>query len=227
MAKSGESIGRRLDRWIDEWKMALSGIVLATREWRFLLAFVLSFIIFGTLMSLLSSGGAAWNLFWATDLGGKLAILGDGLLAIFGVGRSFLDWLLVFMVTVLQSVLIGLIVLVWQKRRRSQREQVVASAHNASNIQDAGLVTGLAILGSGCPTCGTTLLTPILGAFFSSSSYALAGAISGILTFIAVLLALFALKRVGRDAYAMIKSERFQKRRSAKQEKENQDAGAE
>lgn len=222
MAKSGESIGRRLDRWLDEWKMALSGLVLATREWRFLAAFLVAFVIFGTLLNLLSSGGAAWDLFWATDLGGKLSILCDGFLAIFGIGRSFVDWLLIFVVTLLQSVLIGLVVLVWQKRRKSRRDQLVATARNANNVQDAGLVAGLAILGSGCPTCGTTLLTPILGAFFSSSSYMLAGVISGILTVVAVLLALFALKRVGRDAFAMIKSEQFQKRRAAQAAKEEE-----
>ena len=223
MAKSGEKIGRLLERWIDEWKLALSGVVLATREWRFSLAFVLAFIFFGTLINLLSSSGAAWDLFWATDLSGKMTILGDGFLAIFGIGRSFIDWLLVFTVTILQSILIGLIVFVWQKRRRSQREQVIATVKNANNVQDAGLVAGLAILGSGCPTCGTTLLAPVISTFFSSSSYALAGVVSGVLTAVAVILALFALKRVGRDAYAMIKSEQFQKRRATKQDKEKED----
>lgn len=203
---------RRLERWLDERKMALSGIILATRERRFLIAALITFVVFGTLINLLSGSTSALNLFWVTDLPGKLSIIGNAFLSIFGIGRNFWDWLLLFFITVLQSLLIGLVALVWQKRRRSKKDQVVATAQNADNLQSAGLAAGLAILGSGCPTCGTTLLMPLLGALFSSSSYMLAGVISGLLTVAAVLLALWSLKRIGKDAYVMILSERFQRR---------------
>lgn len=212
MARGGKTIGARLDRWLDEWRMALSGIALASRSWKFVLTAVLSFLFFGTLMNLLSSSTAALDLFWHSGWSRKLAILGDSFLATFGVGRSFWDWFLIFAITVLQAFLIGLVVFVWQKKRRNKREQAAAGAENADNLQSAGLVAGLAVLGSGCPTCGTTLLMPILGTIFSSSSYALAGAISGILTVAAILLALFSLKRIGKDAYAMILSERYAKK---------------
>lgn len=202
-------------RWFDEWRLAGSGILLATRERRFVLTALLTFVIFGTIMSLLSGSTAAWSLFWATDLAGKLAIIGDGFLALFGVGRSFLDWLLLFSIAVLQAILIGLVALVWQKKRRSQSSQVAATAANADNLQSAGLAAGLAVLGSGCPTCGTTLLMPLIGTLFSTSSYALAGVISGVLTAAAVLVALLTLKRLGNDAYALIVSERFQRRHQA------------
>lgn len=191
--------------------MALSGIVLATREWKFLVAFFLSFIIFGTLMNLLSGSFAGWDLFWAVDFGGKMRLLGQAFLANFGVGRALLDWAITFAITILQSILIGLVVLVWQKKRR---QKVLAEAKNLNNVSDAGLVTGLAILGSGCPTCGTTLLAPLLGTILSSGGFAIAGVISGLITVAAVILALFALKRVGKDAYVMIVAERYEKRHS-------------
>lgn len=209
---SSRRLARRLARWLDEWKMAFSGIVLATREWKFLLAAGITFVIFGVLINLLSGSTSSLDLFWATDLSGKLSILGNAFLAIFGVGRNFWDWALLFFITILQSALIGLVVLVWQKRRRNKKAQVVATAQNADNVQSAGLAAGLAILGSGCPTCGTTLLMPVIGTLFSSSSYMLAGIISGILTAAAILLALWSLKRIGKDAYAMIVSERFCRR---------------
>lgn len=203
---------RRFEHWLDECKMALSGVVLATREPRFLVAALATFVIFGTLINLLSGSASAFSLFWATDLSGKLAIIGNAFLALFGIGRNFWDWLLLFVITVLQSLLIGLVALVWQKRRRSKKDQIIATAQNADNVQSAGLAAGLAILGSGCPTCGTTLLMPLLGTLFSSSSYLLAGVISGLLTLAAILLALWSLKRIGKDAYVMILSERFQRR---------------
>jgi len=221
--KGGKTWQQRLSRWLDEWKLAGSGIILATRERKFVLATVLTFIIFGTLMNLFSGSTAALDLFWQVDLASKFKIICDGLLGLFGVGRNFWDWLLLFSVSLLQSILIGLVVLVWQKRRRSKADQVAATATNADNVQNAGLAAGLAVLGTGCPTCGTTLLAPLIGTLFSTSSYALAGAISGILTAAAVAVALLTLKRLGNDAYALIISEKYQKRhRTADKERNHE-----
>lgn len=218
--KCGGRIGKRFDRWVDEWKMACSGILLATRDWKFDLTAILTFVIFGTLMNLLASSTAALDLFWATDGAGKAAIIWDSFLAIFGVGRNFWDWILLFVITLLQSVLIGLVVLVWRKKHHNRRENLLAGVQNADNLQSAGLVAGLAVLGSGCPTCGTTLLMPVLGTVFSSGGYALAGAISWLLTAGAILLALFSLRRIGKDAYAMIKSDALKSRRSKRKEED-------
>lgn len=218
MTSGGKSWVRRLERWLDEWKIAFSGIILATRDARFLVTFVLTFIVFGTIMTLLSGGAAAFSLFGVADFGGKLQIMGDGFLGLFGVNRNFWDWALTFFVTLLQSVLIGLVVLVWRRRRRSKKEQVVATATNSDNVQNAGLAAGLAVLGTGCPTCGTTLIAPLIGTLFSTSSYALAGVVSGVLTAAAVIVALFALKRMGGDAYALIISERYQQKHRVKED---------
>lgn len=212
-------------RWFDEWRLAGSGILLATRERRFLITALVTFIIFGTLMSLLSASTATLNLFWSTDLSGKLSIIADGFLALFGVGRTFLDWLLTFSIAVLQAILLGLVALVWQKKRLNQKSQVAATAANADNLQNAGLAAGLAVLGSGCPTCGTTLLMPLLGTLFSTSSYALASAVSGILTEAAIIIAFLTLKRLGNDTYMLIVSERYQqhKRTQAAREVEKEE----
>ena len=208
-------------RWLDEWRMAASGILLATRERRFRLVAILTFIIFGTLMHLLSGSTAALSLLWSADFAGKIKIIFDGFLANFGVGQSFLDWLMIFVITVLQSILLGLVVLVWQKHRQNSKLQKTTS--NADNVQSAGIVAGLAVLGTGCPTCGTTLLMPVIGAVFSTGGYALAGIISGIITAIAFLVALLALKRIGREAYALILSERFMRKHTKSNIKPNQE----
>lgn len=211
MQSGGKSWRRKLARAADRWKIAWSGMVLATRYPQFLIAFVISFIVFGTLMNLLSGSSAALDLFWVSDLNGKMEIIGQAFLALFGFGRNFLDWLLTFIVVLLQSVLIGLVVFVWRKRRHSRKEQIVATAANSENVQNAGIAAGLAVLGSGCPTCGTTLLAPVISTLFSTSGLALASFVSGALTIAAILVTLFAIQRIGGDAYAMIVSERFQK----------------
>ena len=59
---------------------------------------------------------------------------------------------------------------------------------------------------------------PIIGTLFSTSGYALAGFVSGLLTAASLLIALFALKRIGHEAYALIISERFLRRHQAQSE---------
>ena len=220
MTKRGGTLQSKIKRWLDECRLACSGTILATRNRSFVLGFTIAFIFFGVLMNLLASSSAALNLFWVTDFGGKLDLIWHAFIGIFGIGRNFWDWLLLFVVTLLQSILIGLVVLVWQKRRRSKKAQVAASAANANNIQHASIAAGLAVLGSGCPTCGTTLLMPLLGTLFSTSSYMLASVVSGLLTALAIILALWSIKRLGNDAYAMIISEKYQRRKAQTEPKQ-------
>lgn len=208
----------RISKFLDECKLAAIGVVLASRHLSFVLTFLITFLVFGALISLLSTGGSAVDLFFASDFGGKMQILGEGVLTLFGKGRSFSDFLLNFLLTFFQATLIGLIVFVIRKRK--QNGLLRKRGGDSSPIENAGIATGLAILGSGCPTCGTTLITPILTSIFSSSSIAVAGAISGIMTTIAYILIFWSLKKMGLEAYVIIKDEQWRKRRQKTEENE-------
>lgn len=211
----------KLAKWRDEVKMAASGIVLATRRWQFWAVFVPVFLVFGTLLSMLSAGMGAMNLFFASSIPDKFQIIGDAFLGFFGRDKYFLDFLQNFLIALLQAILIALIVFVIRGRKKSSKERVKSSSEagsktagssSSAEIQNAGLAAALALLGSGCPTCGTTLITPILISIFSTSGYAVAGAISGLITFFAVILLLWSLKRVGLEAYAIIIDEKWRKK---------------
>ena len=76
-----------------------------------------------------------------------------------------------------------------------------AVASQSDNLQRTGLAAGLAVLGSGCPTCGTTLLAPLIGAIGSSGGLALAGFLSGALTALSMIVALLALQKIGKEAF--------------------------
>lgn len=214
MNSGGTKKHHRFRRWLDEWKLAWSGVLLATRDPKFLVFFLCTFVIMGTLLNLLSGSSAAFGLFWTTDWGNRFKILADGFLGVFGINQNFWDWALLFVITILQSILIGLVALVWQKKRRSKKGQVLATAKNGDNLQNAGLAAGLAVLGSGCPTCGTTLLAPLIGAMFSTGGHVIASTVSGLLTIAAIVITLWSIKRIGNDAYALIVSEKFQKKHS-------------
>ena len=186
-------------KWLDEFVLAGKGLLLVTREKRFWIGFIIAFLFFGTLMNLLAGGFSKFELMAASGFSGSLKIIFDSLLGTFGYNKVFLDWLPIFLLSLLQGILIGSIVFLWQKKRED----------NSANVEKAGIITGLIALGAGCPTCGTTLLTPLLGAIFSTSSLAVAGAVSAIVTILAVVIAVLSLKRLGFEIYAIIINEKF------------------
>ncbi len=192
-------------KWLDDFAIAAKGILLATKEKRFWYGFIPSFLFFGMLINLLQGGFSKFELMGALGFPDSLHVLLDSFLAIFGFNQPFLDWLSTFSIALLQGVLIGLIVLLWKKKQ------------NSANLESAGIITGLIALGAGCPTCGTTLLTPLIGAFVSTGSLAIAGTISTIVTIIAVVIAIFALKRLGVEIYVTIINEKYMKKKESRE----------
>lgn len=191
-------------KWLDEFVLAGRGILLATREKTFWYGFIPSFLFFGLLMNLLSGGTAKFELMAATGFTSSLKILGDSFLAIFGFNHAFLDWLPIFLLSVLQGILIGIIALLAHKKRSRESASKVADS-----LGSAGIITGLIALGAGCPTCGVTLITPLIGAIFSTGSLAIAGAVSSVLTIIAIIIAILSLKRLGEEVYVIIINEQY------------------
>ena len=197
-------------KWLDDFVLAAKGIAMATHEKRFWYGFVPAFLFFGLLMNLLSGGFSKFELMGAVGFPDNLKIIGENFLGIFGFNRLFLDWLPTFALATMQGVLIGLIVYLWAKKRE-------AGSKNSENIEKAGIITGLIALGAGCPTCGTTLLTPLLGTLFSTGGIAATGAISTIVTWVAVIIAILSLKRLGVETYATIVNERFMKKKEERE----------
>ena len=162
-------------------------------------------------MNLLSGGTAKFELMAALGFPSSLQILGSSFIAIFGINQPFLDWLPIFAISTLQGILIGLIVLLWNKKREQ----------NSANIEKAGIITGLIALGAGCPTCGATLLTPLIGAIFSTGGLAIAGTISTVVTWLAIIIAILSLKRLGEETYVIIINEKYLARKAKTTKKES------
>ena len=196
-------------KWLDEFVLAGKGILLATKEKRFWIGFIIAFLFFGTLMNLLAGGFSKFELMGMVGFGGSMKIILDALIGVFGINMIFLDWLPVFFLALLQGILIGLIVLLWHKKRIKNGKE----SSNSANVEKAGIITGLIALGAGCPTCGTTLLTPLLGALFSTGGLAMVGVISGIVTALAIIIAVLSLKRLGEETYVIIVNEKYMKRK--------------
>lgn len=185
-------------KWLDGFLLAGQGILLAFKKLRFVITFLITFIFFGIMMNLLSGGFSKFSLMDSFPVAMK--IIGDAFIRIFGVGQPFLEWLPIFLISVMQGILIGLIVLLWHQKRT-----------NGANVEKAGIITGLIALGAGCPTCGTTLLTPLLGALFSTGGLAITSTISTIITIVAIVVAILSLKKLGEETYVMIIDEKYRK----------------
>ena len=203
-------------KWLDEFVLAGKGILLATKERKFWYGAIPSFIFFGMLMNLLSGGTSKFELMGALGFPQNLQIIWSSFLAIFGINQPFLDWLPIFLIATLQGILIGLITLLWDKKRTKKGQ-------NAESLEKAGIITGLIALGAGCPTCGATLLTPLIGAIFSTGSLAIAGTISTIVTILAVSIAILSLKRLGVETYAIIINEKYLAKKAKQTSKEKKE----
>lgn len=206
-------------KWLDGFALAGKGILLATKEKRFWIGFVVAFLFFGTLMNLLAGGFSKFGLMGVAGFGGAMKIIWDAFIGVFGINMIFMEWVPVFLIAVLQGTLIGLIVLLWDKKRTSKKTVDGAKKSdekdntNSANVERAGIITGLIALGAGCPTCGTTLLAPLLGAIFSTGGLTAVGVISGIVTTLAIVIAILSLKRIGEETYVIIVNEKYMKKK--------------
>ena len=219
-----------LTSFLDQLSLAFQGLFfLATKKpyrLRFWLSFALLFLFFGALLNLLGAGLSSFRLLFSGDFSLALSVLSSAFLGIFGVGKAFPDWLLNFALTLLQATLLSLVLFLFRQQKTSAKKSSVrtpsaepsSADSSSSGLESSALVTGLVILGSGCPTCGTTLLAPLLTAFASgaSGSLALAGKLSFLFNCLAFLLGIFAFRRLGLVTYATIKSSHQPKRKNKK-----------
>lgn len=196
-------------KWLDGFALAAKGILLVSKEKLFWFGFIPAFIFFGMLMNLLSGGLSQFELMGSLGFPDSLTVIGKAFINVFGINQYFLTWLPIFGISLLQGILIGLIVFLWHKKREDSGK----GSSNSDNVEKAGIITGLIALGAGCPTCGTTLITPLLGAMFSTSGLAITGTISTIVTWAAIIIAILSLRRLGEEAYVIIVNERFLKKR--------------
>ncbi len=200
-------------KWLDEFVLAGKGILLATKEKRFWYGFIPSFLFFGTLINMLSGGLTKFEMMGILGFPQNLQIPLQSFLSVFGVNQPFLDWLPIFAISILQGILIGLIVFLWSKKRQN------TDSSNSANLEKAGIITGLIALGAGCPTCGVTLLTPLIGAIFSTGGLAITGTVSIIVTWLAIIIAVLSLKRLGEETYVTIVNEKYLQKKESREKR--------
>ena len=66
-------------KWLDEFVLAGKGILLAMREKRFWIGFIIAFLAFGTLINLLAGGFSKFQLMGAIGFAGSMKIILDAI----------------------------------------------------------------------------------------------------------------------------------------------------
>lgn len=103
---------------------------------------------------------------------------------------QFFGFAVLFLVLI-QSVNIGMLFV-------SRKIVNLTDVTSATNSGVAGVIM---MLGLGCPSCGTSLIAPLVATIFGASSFVMLGIISNIIIVIAYILCLYALIRVGLIIY--------------------------
>jgi hypothetical protein len=110
---------------------------------------------------------------------------------------------LTLVIALLQALAWSLLLFV-VKTKKSRKEH----ERRVSELEGAGVGASLALLGTGCSSCGVSLIAPITAALFSSGGYLIAAITSWIFTLGALLLSFFTVKRLGLDSYMIKVSEK-------------------
>ncbi len=187
------------ETFVDRCKFAVVGYKYLLSRPRYVIALIISFLVFLYILSQLQNGGSNWNLLWSgLDFGQKMQVFGNSLASMLGNFTSFTGILIVIL-ALMQSLCVAGIVFAIRHRQKD----------DAINGASAGSIASiLAFVTLGCPTCGMTLLTPLLTMIAGTSAVALAERLGVILSIVAFVLLFFTLIHLGYLIFVNVSAER-------------------
>ena len=193
-----------LDLWIDETKMAFLGVGLVLRRPSYAVMTVVIWLLFAYFLTFFQNGFGTWNLIWSgIDFGDKLIVLGDVWRRVLENFTSLYGVLLIIL-SLVQGLTIALLVYVWKGR---EKKSAVAG------LEATGVGAAFGFLALGCPSCGISLLSPVLTAIIGTGAAAMVDVMGWIFLLLAYLLLLHALRKMGYTAYIMEAAKRYDKKK--------------
>ena len=203
-----------LDLWLDETKMAFVGIGVMLKKPFYAILSLVIWLLFAYVLTLFQNGSGTWSLLWSgIDLGSKIGLLGS---VWRGVLENFtnLYGVLLMVLSLLQGLTIALLVFVWKGREKKAA---------VNGLEAGGVGAAFGFLALGCPSCGVSLLAPVLTAIAGTGAVALVDVLGWFFLVFAYLLLLHALRKMGYAAYVLEAAKRYNRK---KEDKENSDGKA-
>ncbi len=155
-------------------------------------------------LTLFENGSGTWSLLWSgIDLGSKIGLLGS---VWRGVLENFtnLYGVLLMVLSFLQGLTIALLVFVWKGREKKAA---------VNGLEAGGVGAAFGFLALGCPSCGVSLLAPVLTAIAGTGAVALVDVLGWFFLIFAYLLLLHALRKMGYTAYVLEAAKRYNRKK--------------
>ena len=115
--------------------------------------------------------------------------------------------ILIIFMSILQALTIMLLIFTWKNREKDR-------AIDGASTGSIGAIFGFVALG--CPTCGVSILTPILTAIAGTGAMAAAEGISHILIVLAFILLIYTVIKLGYASFIAIGAKKYKEKKYAK-----------
>ena len=205
--KITKKIGTFFTTVFDRTKFALSSIGYLLRRPKYLAVFIVSLFVFLYILTFFKSGTSNWALLWSgVSFGTKMGILGRVFADILG---NFTDLygILIILMSLLQAITIMLLIFTWRNREKD---------HTLDGASTGGIGALLGFVALGCPTCGISILTPLLTAGAGTGAMAAAEGVSRVLIVLAFILLIYTVIKLGYVSFIAISAKKYKEKKHAK-----------
>lgn len=192
---------------IDRAKFAALSIWTLFKRPKYLASFIISLFVFLYILSFFKDGSGNWLLLCSgLSFGSKMEVLGRVFLKIFD-NFTNLYGILIILMSILQALTIMLLIFTWRNRDKD-------NAIDGASTGGIGAIFGFVALG--CPTCGISILAPLLTAIAGTGAMAAADGISKALIILAFILLIYTVIKLGYISYVTISAKKYKEKKHAK-----------
>ena len=192
---------------LDHVKLGGIGISYLLSFKKYLLLFLLSWFFFLYFLTFFKDGnGNLALLFSGISIEQKVNLLGRVFLLCFANFLSLYGLSLVLL-SLLQGLAISLMIYTW---RHKYKDQTLSSASTST------VASALGFVALGCPSCGISLLTPILSALAGASAGVLAERVGAIFTVIAFALLFYSVFHLGYLVFVIVSAKKYKEKHAPK-----------
>ena len=188
----------------EKLRMSRSGIAKVLKRPNYLAIAVFAMVVFATIIFLSINWGMYGSLLLSSlPIDGKIVTIWMMFSRMVGEFFTTVNGFLLLMVSILQGVNIALLVYTLKRNHKTST--------SSAALGSGGFAAIAAALGLGCVPCGTSIILPIVSIFFSSSAYAAAEIVSGVILVLAFVVSCYAIYKTGFVAFAYVESEQLEK----------------
>ena len=187
---------------VDKVKMCGFGIVGVMKNWRYVVVWALCTFIFAYFLTFFKDGaGKTSLLFGNLEFNDKIWILSGNLHGMLTNFTSIYGWFII-LASIMQGLAISLLVFNYRHKQNDLGSETSAS----------GFGVLLSFLALGCPSCGVSMLTPLIMTVLGAGALALVDIVGKILMIVVFILLSYAIIKLGNLSYVTLSAKKYKER---------------